>query len=312
MKNSKLAMLFLGIIALGLVSFGVFKKASAHTISKITSVTSIDSFQILVNEYSRLSKSDKKKKEFQKILMKLQRYTASIKHSRTIMFKNVRYNLFVADLDSDIIQLHLLNPKSGMHLSSLGAVKNLLETQSMLPLMITNAGMYTADENPEGLFVSENNKSFFELDTGGARTNANFYLKPNGVFYLDKLNTPHIDTTESVQRLSPAAIKQWKAATQSGPMLVINGKIHRAFIQGSKNLKIRSGVGVMPSKSKVVFAITINESNFYDFATFFKDVFQCPNALFLDGAISKMYLSDLHPKELEGNFGPMISVSKKH
>ncbi len=311
MKNSKLAMLFLGIIALGLVSFGFFK-TTAHSISRESSVISIDSFQVYVDEYLRLSKSDKKKKEFQKLLVKLQHYAATIKHSRTVLFKNVRYNLFVADLDSDIIQLHLLNPKSGMHLFSLGAVKNLLETQSILPLMITNAGMYTADEDPEGLFVSENNKSFFELDTGGARTNANFYLKPNGVFYLDKLNTPHIDTTESVQRLSPAAIKQWKLATQSGPMLVINGKIHRAFIQESKNLKIRSGVGVMPSKTKVVFAITLNESNFFDFATFFKDVFQCQNALFLDGAISKMYLSDLHPKELEGNFGPMISVSKKH
>lgn len=311
MKHSKLTILFLGIIALGLVSFGVFKESVAHTISRETSVTSIDSFQILVDEYLRLSKSEKKKKEFQKLLLRLQHYTASIKHSRTVMFRNVRYNLFVADLDSDNIQLHLLNSNTGMHLSSLGAVKNLLEGQGFQPLMITNAGMYTAEENPEGLFVSENNKSFFDLDTGGARTNANFYLKPNGVFYLDKSNTPHIDTTESVQRLSPAALKQWKLATQSGPMLVINGKIHRAFIQGSKNLKIRSGVGVMPAKSKVVFAITLNESNFYDFATFFKDVFKCQNALFLDGAISRMYLNDIHPKELDGNFGPMISVCKK-
>ena len=102
-----------------------------------------------------------------------------------------------------------------------------------------------------------------------------------------------------------------KLATQSGPMLLINGATHPKFTQGSTNEKIRSGVGKINDK-KVIFAITIDESNFYEFAIFFKEIFGCKDALFLDGAISQMYLKDVSPHLTGGNFGAMISVSKKH
>jgi len=92
--------------------------------------------------------------------------------------------------------------------------------------------------------------------------------------------------------------------------LLIDGEIHKKFREGSTNFNIRSGVGIINEK-KIVFAISLTEVNFYDFAMFFKEIFNCKNALYLDGAISKMYLYDIAPKTIDGRFGPMISVSRK-
>ena len=227
--------------------------------------------------------------------------------SKAVIFNGVKYSIFVANTDSDQIKLHLLRPK---YKSSLGDVKSYLESQNFKPLMITNAGMFTATYEPEGLYIEENPLKKYSLDVGDQKSSFNFYLYPNGVFYMDAKNTPHIDTTKEFARLQRLKKIKVKVATQSGPMLVINGRIHQAFVKGSTNYKIRGGVGIISSK-KVVFACTVGGSNFYDFGLFMRDVFNCKNALFLDGAISKMYLHDIYPEETGGQFGPVISVSRK-
>lgn len=45
----------------------------------------------------------------------------------------------------------------------------------------------------------------------------------------------------------------------------------------------------------------------------FKDVLGCNNALYLDGAISKMYTNEKNAStgDLGGQFGPVILVEKK-
>jgi uncharacterized protein YigE (DUF2233 family) len=311
------------ISSLCLVSFMAMKGNSRDFLNpeKINSVEilPVDSFQLLVDEYCNVKKTqessqknEKKKKELQRLLPKIRNYTSKINGSRTVIFKDIKYFIFVANLDSDEIRMHLYNPEN-KNFHTLGAVKKYLEEKKIDPLMITNAGMFTRDDEPEGLYIEENSKTFFALDTAKDIPNANFYLKPNGVFYIDENNIPHIDTTEQFARINNSGLKKIKAATQSGPMLVINGNIHKAFIPGSSNRKSRSGVGLIKGNDKkVVFAITEGESNFYDFALFYRDIFNCDNALFLDGVISQMYLHDLNPDETGGNFGPMISVARKY
>ena len=99
-------------------------------------------------------------------------------------------------------------------------------------------------------------------------------------------------------------------ATQSGPMLIINGKHHPKFNHGSKSKKLRSGVGILPN-GNIVFIISEKaHTNFFQFATIFKDIFGCNDALFLDGAISEMYIKDIHNCK-NNNFGPIIYVTKK-
>ena len=147
------------------------------------------------------------------------------------------------------------------------------------------------------------------LDLRSPKTDANFYLKPNGVYFIDSLRVSHIKTSEDFQKIVESKNVVVKYATQSGPMLLTDGKIHPSFTRQSNNKKIRSGVGII-NENLTVFAISIDETNFYNFALLFKDIFGCKDALFLDGAISKMYL-DIAPKELGGKFGALISVLPK-
>jgi uncharacterized protein YigE (DUF2233 family) len=98
-------------------------------------------------------------------------------------------------------------------------------------------------------------------------------------------------------------------ATQSGPMLVIDGAIHPAFIEGSSDRKMRNGVGV--SGDAVHFVITERRVNFHDFARFFSEKLGCANALFLDGGSAPgIFAPELGRDDAPGHggYGPIIAV----
>ena len=163
-----------------------------------------------------------------------------------------------------------------------------------------NGGMYKADHTPQGLYI-ENKKTETPVDTTSG--NGNFYLKPNGNFYITAVNTAVICSTADFY--DNGAIKY---ATQSGPMLVNNNQIHPAFQKGSTNLNIRNGVGILPG-GKVVFVMSESLINFYDFANYFKTL-GCRNALYLDGLVSRTYLPAQHWIQTDGDFGVMIGITE--
>jgi uncharacterized protein YigE (DUF2233 family) len=88
---------------------------------------------------------------------------------------------------------------------------------------------------------------------------------------------------------------------------LIDGKIHPAFKDGSLNLNIRNGVGILPG-NKILFAMSKWPVNFYDFAEYFKSQ-GCKDALYLDGAISRTYLPEKNWSQTGGDFGVIIGVS---
>ena len=100
-----------------------------------------------------------------------------------------------------------------------------------------------------------------------------------------------------------------RCATQSGPMLLINGEIHPAFREGSTNTFVRNGVGVIEDH-KIVCAISKQLVNFFDFAMLFKEKFGCKDALYLDGVISKMYSPALNRNNLDGTLGPILAITE--
>ncbi len=135
----------------------------------------------------------------------------------------------------------------------------------------------------------------------------NFYLKPNGVFFIDGKGGHIVPSTE-YEAHPPAGPR---LAVQSGPLLLHNGKVHPAFRADSTNRLHRNGVGVRKD-GKVVFAITEFEQakrvTLYEFAEFFRSQ-GCENALFLDGDISRMFIDHEGPM-VPGNFyGTIFAVT---
>jgi uncharacterized protein YigE (DUF2233 family) len=181
---------------------------------------------------------------------------------------------------------------------SIQNLKTWLAQHQKTLIFAMNGGMFKQDNSPLGLFIQER-KTVTPLNR--ASGDGNFYLKPNGVFYITSDNSPAICPTEKFTDNGKI-----KYATQSGPMLVVDGKIHPAFKEGSANLNIRNGVGVLPG-NKVIFAMSKREVNLYDFANYFKSI-GCKNALYLDGFVSRTYLPSENWIQTDGDFGVIIGV----
>jgi len=144
-----------------------------------------------------------------------------------------------------------------------------------------NAGMYHEDFAPVGLYV-EDGKELAPLNTGDAA--GNFFMKPNGVFFVTRDGKAGLLETTSFAAARPDVAH----ATQSGPMLVIDGAIHPRFEPDGQSRYIRNGIGVDGS-GRAVFAISRGEVSLGKFARLYRHALGCRNALFFDGAISALY-----------------------
>ena len=177
-----------------------------------------------------------------------------------------------------------------------------LNRQGKQLVFAMNGGMYQTDNSPLGLYI-ENGKIITPSNKRSGE--GNFYMKPNGIFYITKDKRAFIETTENFKYNANI-----EYATQSGPMLLINGKIHSAFKQNSINVNIRNGVGILPG-GQILFAMSKEPVNFYEFTSFFKKE-GCKEALYLDGFVSRTYLPGQNWVQTDGNFGVIIGeVSEK-
>ncbi len=163
----------------------------------------------------------------------------------------------------------------------------------------TNGGMFDDNLRPIGLYVEngEVRKKLNRRNGGG-----NFHLKPNGVFWIDK-GKAGVTETEAFAKSG----RKPAFATQSGPMLVINGALHPKFSADGASRKIRNGVGVT-RQGDVVFAISEEGINFHDFALLFRDRHDCPNALFFDGSISGLFGKGVGQRGGFLPLGPMVGA----
>lgn len=207
---------------------------------------------------------------------------------------------YTVDPNKQDIQLYWKNDQ-GEILRSIENLKTFIESKNATLVFAANAGMYQADNKPLGLFI-QHKKTVTPINTKSGH--GNFYMKPNGVFYITTDNKAVV--CESEKFSNDGTIK---FATQSGPMLLVDGQIHSAFAKGSANMNIRNGVGILPNNN-IVFAMSKKGINFYDFALYFQKL-GCKQALYLDGFVSRTYLPEKHWMQTDGNFGVMIGVIEK-
>lgn len=174
-----------------------------------------------------------------------------------------------------------------------------MKSKNINLLFAMNAGMFDENQRPIGLYVEEGQQSKKLNRRGGS---GNFHLKPNGIFYV-KDGKPFVVETETYAK---SGVKP-DFATQSGPMLVINGKIHPKFSPNGTSRKLRNGVGI-DDKGTVTFVISDNAVTFWEFASLFKDDLKAGNALFFDGSVSSLYAPEINRNDGFLPVGPMVGA----
>ena len=193
-----------------------------------------------------------------------------------------------------------LNDKDGAPLKDFDVVEARLAQAGERLVFAMNAGMYHKDRSPVGLYVEDGAEKKRLVTTDGP---GNFHLKPNGVFILSEQGAAVVSSDQFAGDKKAAA----RYATQSGPMLVIDGEIHPKFLPDSDSRKYRNGVGVREDGS-AVFAISDRPVTFHEFALFMRDE---TNALYLDGTISRLFAPSLARNDAGAPMGPIVGVVEK-
>jgi len=186
---------------------------------------------------------------------------------------------------------------AGTPFGSLSGVAERLQPQPGRLLFAMNAGMYHQDLSPVGLYI-ENGVQRAPANT--ARGPGNFHLLPNGVFHV-RGRAAGVSETRAFLRSGGRA----DFATQSGPMLVIDGRLHPKITGEGRSAKIRNGVGV--SGSNVHFLISDEPVTFSEFARMFRDDLKCRNALYFDGSISSLYAPSVGRADRFLPVGPIVA-----
>lgn len=218
------------------------------------------------------------------------------------IFEGARAVLCTVDPREHDIRL-VYRGADGEVLGSVRRAVTALAATGRTPVLAMNAGMYHADMTPVGLYVEDGTElAPLNADEGFG----NFFLKPNGVFFVRKNGSAGVMETEAYQAAGLAP----DFATQSGPMLVIDGAIHPRFLQDGTSRYIRNGVGVRADGS-IVLAITRDPVSLGSFGRLFRDVADCPNALFFDGAVSSLAWGTHMEIDAGEPAGPVVAVFDK-
>jgi uncharacterized protein YigE (DUF2233 family) len=188
----------------------------------------------------------------------------------------------------------------GKPLRSLAALEQSLGEKAARVRFAMNAGMFDEEGNPIGLFIEdgEERKSLNTRAGGG-----NFHLLPNGVFAVSKKGRVSVTPTKELRREVPSP--RW--ATQSGPMLVIDGKLHPKFDKNGPSQLVRNGVGVRGPET-AYFVISEEGVSFGRFARFFRDALGCGDALYLDGSVSSLWDPGAGRQDAFSELGPMVVI----
>ena len=192
--------------------------------------------------------------------------------------------------------------KSGSPYRSFANLEAALGDRSAAVAFGMNAGMYDEEGNAIGLLV-ERGKQLHRINRRGG--GGNFGLLPNGVFLVRESGKAEVVPTKDFEPADDIAF-----ATQSGPMLVIGGKLHPAFEPDGESRNIRNGVGIAPDGT-ALFAISEEVVSFGKFARLFRDALKANNALYFDGSVSSLWDPANGRRDARAEIGPMVIAFRR-
>ena len=207
----------------------------------------------------------------------------------------------IADPTRDTVRV-VIAPPGGPPYRSLSAFAEARSPKASAVRFAMNAGMFDENGLPIGYAV-----------VGGKRLHAlnradgwgNFHLKPNGVFFGSGSRWQVLETDQFAARIH----KRPAFATQSGPMLVIDGKLHPAFQPDGASAKYRNAVGI-DEQGRAHFVISDAPISFGKLARYYRDVLGTPNALFLDGSVSQLWDPAHHRLDEGPPLGPLLVIER--
>lgn len=166
----------------------------------------------------------------------------------------------------------------------------------------TNAGMFDEAGRPIGLTGPTYGQGHpINLRDGPG----NFHMKPNGVFMVLCGGGRAIFPSDAIPEFRCAP----EFMTQSGPMLVIGGKLHPRFEEDGESRLVRNGVGVTADQH-ALFVISEDPVSFGKFGRFFRDALKTPNALYFDGSVSSLWDPENGRQDSHSPLGPIIVALK--
>ncbi len=217
----------------------------------------------------------------------------------TEAFEDTHFTRCTVDTAQDDLRL-FWKGEDDKPLGFFSKLKSHLLNQDLKLKFAMNAGMFRKDLSPAGHYVEEGNQYRQVMRKAGP---GNFGMLPNGVFCIERSSAKVFETNDFVERMPTC-----EYATQSGPMLVIGGKLHPRFLENSTSKFIRNGVGTTDQGDKAHFVISNTVVTFHQFARYFKNHLSINNALYLDGNISVIFAPALVRFGIGRPVGPMIAV----
>ncbi|MBT3223918.1 MAG: hypothetical protein HN348_33035 [Proteobacteria bacterium] len=205
----------------------------------------------------------------------------------------------VVTIDLDQAQMDLVG-QADPSLRDLESIHTALEKDKRRLVAALHAGMFHTYDDPVGLHI-ESGVEYSGLDKSDAQ--GNFYLKPNGVFVIDSKGA-RVQATDDYN----AQVGEVHLATQSGPMLLLNGEVHPAFNPKSESKYVRGGVCASDSKT-VHLVQSYAKVRLHNFATLFRDKLGCRDALYLDGAVARIWTEQEGPPPTASEYCGVLVAS---
>ena len=189
--------------------------------------------------------------------------------------------------------------RDGVPYRSFAALETALGKRSEQVAFAMNAGMFDEKGRAIGLLVEDGNELHkINRRKGGG----NFHMLPNGVFLVRRDGRSEVVTSDASKPSANLAF-----ATQSGPMLVIGGKLHPAFEPDGQSRYVRNGVGIAPDGTPL-FVISVELVSFGKLARFFRDELKTRDALYFDGSVSSLWDPANARRDSHAELGPVAVV----